>query len=131
MPFDQAPPIQTTRAPDWGLPEITDVKIRAASYQPRPTRNFTNPVPAVENAIEIVVTLKAPIPARALAPVLYVGSTRLTESEPADKEGKLVRFWALDPSKLQAGAPIVLMWTGEAPPRQSKKPAKFTYKPPK
>jgi hypothetical protein len=130
MPFDQAPQIQTTRAPNWELPEIIDVKIRATPYQPRATRNFANPIEAAQDAVEVVVILKSPMPARALAPVLYVGEARLTESEAIDKEGKQVRFWAFDRSKLRAGAPIMLVWTGEVPPKATKK-AKFTYSPPK
>jgi len=130
MPFDQAPPIQTARGPNWELPEITDVKIRATPYQPRVARNFANPIEAAEDAVEIVLTLKSPMPARALGPVLYVGGARLTESEAVDKEGKQVRFWAFDRSKLRAGAPITMVWTGEVPPKEQKK-AKFTYNPPK
>jgi hypothetical protein len=130
MPFDQAPPIQTARGPNWELPEITDVKIRATPYQPRAMRNFANPIEAAQDAVEIVLTLKSPMPARALAPVLYVGGARLTESEAVDKEGKQVRFWAFDRSKLQAGAPIAMVWTGEAPPKEQKK-GKFSYSPPK
>ena len=130
MPFDQAPPVHTARAPDWQLPEILDVKIRATPYQPRPTRNFPNPLAAVPDAVEIVLTLKSPVPARALGPVLYVGGARLTESEEVDKSGKQLRFWAFDRSKLQAGARISMVWDGDAPPKELKT-AKFTYTPPK
>ena len=93
-------------------------------------RNFPNPLEAVPDAVEIVLTLKSPIPARAMGPVLYVGGARLTESEAVDKEGKQVRFWAFDPSKLQEGAPIAMVWDGEALSKERKK-AKFTYRPPK
>jgi hypothetical protein len=130
MPFDQAPPIQTALRPNWELPEITAVKIRATPYQPRATKNFKNPIEAVPDAVEIVLTLKSPMPVRAMGPVLYVGGTRLTESEAVDKEGKQLRFWAFDRSKLRAGAPISMMWDGDALPKEQKK-AKFTYSPPK
>jgi hypothetical protein len=130
MAFDQGPPIQAVPGPNWTMPEITDVKIRAAAYEPRASRNFKNPVEAVREAVEVVVTVKSPIPARAMAPVLYVGSTRLTESEQVDKEGRQVRFWAFDQAQLKSGAGIALAWSGEAPPKESKK-AKFTYRPPK
>jgi hypothetical protein len=130
MPFDQAPPIQTARAPNWELPVIIEEKIRATPYRPRPTRNFPNPLDVVPDALEIVLTLKSPIPARALGPVLYVGDTRLTESEPVDNDGKQVRFWVFDRSKLRTGAPIAMVWDGEPPPKERKK-AKFTYSSPK
>jgi hypothetical protein len=130
MPIDQGPPIQTVRGPNWELPEITGVQIRATPYEPRATKNFKNPLEAVRDAVAIVLTLKSPIPVRAIGPVLYVGGARLTESEAADKEGKQLQFWAFDRSKLQAGAPIVLVWDGDAPLKELKK-AKFTYIPPK
>jgi hypothetical protein len=107
------------------------VKIRTAPYEPRAARNFKTPIEARRDAVEIVVSLKSPMPVRALAPVLYVGDTRLTESEAVDKEGKQLRFWALDPSKLRTGAPLVMLWTGEVPQKQQKQQkAKFTYTPP-
>lgn len=130
MSFDQAPPIQIAHAPKWELPEILDVKIRATPYQPRRMRNFPNPLKPVPDAVEIVLTLKSPIPARAAGPVLYVGSVRLTESEAVDEGGKVVRFWVFNRSKLRTGAPIVLMWDGEEPPKERKK-ARFTYNQPK
>jgi len=130
MPFDQAPPIQTAPRPNWEMPEITAVAIRAAAYQPRATKNFKNPLEPVPEAVEFVVTLKSPMPIRAAGPVLYVGDARLTESEGVDKQGTQVRFWGFDRSKLKAGAPISLAWDEDAPPKQSKK-AKFTYTAPK
>ena len=130
MPFDQGPPVQTARGPHWELPEIVGVEIRATPYEPRAMKNFKNPLEAVRDAVEIVVTLKSPIPVRAMGPVLYVGGTRLTQSEAVDKEGKQLRFWAFDRSKLQAGAPIAMVWEGDAPPKEQKT-AKFTYRPPK
>lgn len=128
MPFDQAPPIQTARAPKWELPEILEVNIRATPYRPHPTRHFRNPLEEVRDAVEFVLTLNAPLPIRAIGPVLCVGGARLTESEVVDKDGKQIRFWAFDRSKLRAGAPITMVWDGEAPP---KKKSKFTYTPPK
>jgi hypothetical protein len=130
MPFDQGPSIQTTRAPKWDLPEIVDVKVRATPFQPRATRHFSNPLEAVPDAVEIVLTLKYPIPVRAMGPVLYVGGTRLTESETIDEEGKALRFWGFDRSKLKAGAPLMMVWDGDEPPKQRQK-AKFKYTPPK
>jgi hypothetical protein len=130
MPFDQAPPVETARGPDWELPEITDVKIKYARYQPRATRNFSNPIGVVEDAIEIVVSLQSPVPIRAMAPVLWVGGERLTESEGVDKEGKQLRFWGFNRAKLRSGAPITISWLNEEQPKARQKRAKFTYRPP-
>ena len=93
-------------------------------------RNFLNPLEALPDSLEIVMTLNSPIPARALGPVLYVGRTRLTESEAIDEDGKRLRFWAFDRSRLKAGAPITMVWDGEETPKAANK-AKFTYTPPK
>ena len=138
MPFDQAPQVETAPGPNWELPEITNVKIQSAAFTPTSLRNFEHPLAAVDNAVEIVVSLKGPMPIRAMAPVLWVGGQRLTESEVVDKGGKKMRFWALDPPKLEEGAPISMAWMNEPPasvvatargiaPNQ----AKFTYKRPK
>ena len=134
MPFDQAPKIETSHRPNWEMPEMTGINIRAAEYHPRSTRHPAAALPAVKDAVEIVVTFKAPPPARALSPVLYVGETRLTESEKVDKEGKELRFWAFDRSKLREGAPIEVRWLGEAlsPAKGERgKPSRFTFTSPK
>jgi len=130
MPIDQAPPIRTARAPNWELPEILGVKIRATPYQPKSMRNFRSPLEPVPEAMEFILTLKSPIPARALGPVLYVGKERLTESEAIDAEGRELRFWAFNRSRLKEGAPIIMVWDGDEPAKERKK-AKFTYAPPK
>ena len=127
MPSDKAPKIETGRPPRWELPEIADVRIRAASYEPRTSRNFKSPLESVKNAIEIVVFLLAPLASRAMGPVLFVGKERLTESEAIDKEGKQIRFWSFNRSALREGAPIQMAWMGEEPPKQKQK-SKFTYK---
>ena len=41
MPFDQAPPIQTAQAPDWELPEVLGIEIRATPYRPGPCATFS------------------------------------------------------------------------------------------
>jgi hypothetical protein len=129
MSSDQAPQIQTARGPNSELPEITDVKINYAPFKPRATRNFTNPMDAVKDAVEIVVSLQSPVPIRAMAPVLWVGGERLTESEAVDKEGKQMRFWGFSRAKLRSGAPLTMSWMNEDQPKTRKK-AKFTYRPP-
>src|ERR1700682_2553835 len=111
----------------WQLPEISEVRIRAKAYQPRATTNFQNPLEAAKNAVEFLVTLRSAVPARALAPVLHVGEARLTESEPIDKEGKQLRFWAFDRSVLKPGAAILIAWAGEEVPKAKGK-ARFTYR---
>lgn len=129
MPSDQAPKIKTGHRPKWEIPEISDIRIRAMAYEPRAPKNFTNVLEAVKDAVEIVVYLKSPMPVRAMAPVLYVGKTQLTESEALDQEGKQIRFWAFDRAKLSGGAPVTLAWMGEEPPSEKQK-TRFTYRAP-
>jgi hypothetical protein len=128
MSFDQAPQIQTARGPSWDLPEMADVKISNAPFEPKATRNFDSPISPVKDAIAIVVTLESPMPVRAMGPVLWVGGERLTESEAVDKEGKQLRFWGFNRAGLKSGAPITLTWMNED--RSTKTASKFTYKAP-
>jgi hypothetical protein len=115
------------------MPEMTGIRTRTTEYRPHAARNFTTPLSAVESAVEIIVSFKAPVPARAVSPVLYVGETRLTESESVDKKGKELRFWSFEPSRLQEGAPIEVRWMGEPPSVRAKaeKVPKFRYSSPK
>lgn len=126
MPFDQAPPLEVARRPDWELPEITAVQAKATEYRPRAPRNFAHPLPAVTDAVEIVVTVAAPLPIRAMAPVLYVGDVPLTESQPVDRDGRQIRFWGFERARLRTGAPITLGWSGEPRPK-GKKRTKFKF----
>jgi hypothetical protein len=127
MPSDKSARMETHQPPDWKLPEIRAVEMRAAVYEPRRPRNFESPLSAARDAVEFVVRLAAPLPARALGPVLWVGEKRLTESESLDKEGKEFRFWSFDRTGLKEGAPISLLWMGEKPLKEKGK-AKFTYR---
>jgi hypothetical protein len=80
MPIDQPPRMEVAKPPQWELPQIVSLRVRAAQYQPRATRNFENPLGSARSAVEFVVTLNAPMPVRAIGPVLWVGEARLTES---------------------------------------------------
>ena len=112
MSIDQTPPLRVAPAPNWELPEVENVSIRSARFEPPKPRHFASPLAAQPNAIEIVVTLKSPLPARALPPVLYLGDTALTQSEAVDKDRRQIRFWGLDRARLAASAdaPIALGW---------------------
>jgi len=59
------------------------------------------------------VQTDAPIPVRALGPVLYVGSTPVTEVREDDPTH--YRFIALEPDALERGAPLRLAWSGQPP----------------
>jgi hypothetical protein len=114
MSSDQAQPqpLPPASRPNWELPAIEHVAIQRMPFAPREARNFRSPLPAAPEACEIVVTLAAPLPIRAMGPVLNVGNTQLTESEALDKEGRKIRFWAMEPGVLKKGASISLAWGG-------------------
>ena len=65
-----------------------------------------------------------------MAPVLWVGGTQLTEPEAVDKKGMTIRFWSVEPAKLEPGAVIMMSWMGERPGKAGAR-SEFTYKPPK
>jgi hypothetical protein len=112
MSSDQSQPLSHAPRPNWELPAIAHVAIQRLPFAPREPRNFRSPLTAAPDACEIVLTLAAPLPVRAMGPVLHVGDTQLTESEALDKEGRKIRFWAMDPALLKKGAPLSLAWGG-------------------
>ena len=67
-----------------------------------------------------------PLPARALSPVLFVGEVPLTEGETSQRH--FAPFFALDPDRLEAGAPVTLGWPGQ--PRETRRETGFRYRPP-
>ena len=90
------------------------------------------------DAVRIDAKLDAPLPIRALSPVLWVGDQRLTECEVTDAQGTSLRFWALKPQALAEGAPLALGWINERPaaPKHDRRdaastPARFVYRAPK
>ncbi|HEU4512480.1 MAG TPA: hypothetical protein VFR87_05200 [Nocardioidaceae bacterium] len=111
--------------PDLDLPEVTDVRTRQASMRPR-RRNFESALPTVEDTVEVVVRTAAPIPVRALGPVLHVGDATLTEVT-ADDEGTY-RFVATSPRQLRPGADIRLGWSGQ--PLERSLATGFRFEPP-
>lgn len=130
MPFDHTPPMQAQRAPDWRLPAIADVQISAAHFAPRAPRHFGPVMDEVEDAVAITVTFEQPVPIRALSPVLWVGGEQLTESEAVGDDGRTLRFWGLDRTRLRDGAGIEVAWLNEPAPAARDSAARFTYRAP-
>jgi hypothetical protein len=126
MSSDQSQSLPPAPRPAWELPAIKAVAIRRAAFSPREPHNFRSPLATVPDACEIIVSLAAPLPIRAMGPMLHVGDAQLTESEAVDKDGLKIRFWGLEPGRLRQGAPIALSWMGEDKPRGAKA-SKFTF----
>jgi hypothetical protein len=102
-----------SRGPGLELPEVISVSVRRLRHERPVRRNFSSALPTVENAVEVVVETSAPIPIRALGPVLWVGDAPLTEVT-ADDETHY-RFRGLEPRRLTPNAPMRLGWSGQPP----------------
>jgi hypothetical protein len=110
--------------PDFSLPKVLDIQVRATKFEPPRLRNFTSALPRSGNAVEFIVKTDGPIPGRALGPALYVGNTPVTESTQLGPN--TYRFVAPTRKGLDRDASISLGWTGQ-PPAESKR-AKFRYR---
>jgi hypothetical protein len=98
------------------LPEALDVQIRHRHFDP-PRRVTTRGVDRqVTDAVEFEVKVSEPFPIRALGPALWVGNHPITAAETADPQ--TYRFFAFEPEKLLAQAPISLGWSAPGEPRK-------------
>lgn len=97
----------------WTLPKVVRVDIARVRY-PQPRQFVINrKLETVREAVEFVVQTEEAMPERAIAPVLFVGGIRLTESEPAGY--RRYRFFGLEPARLEDGSPIALGWDVSRP----------------
>jgi hypothetical protein len=63
------------------LPQIENIEIKLIPYEAPKLRYFKSSFSKYSQAIEFLITTDAPIPVRALSPVLYIGEMPLTEGE--------------------------------------------------
>jgi hypothetical protein len=96
--------------PGISLPGVVSVVTRPTRFEPPKRRNFSSELPALRSTVEFLVETDGPIPVRALAPVIYVGDTPVTEVYADDDTH--YRFVALRPDKLRDGEPVTLGWSG-------------------
>jgi hypothetical protein len=90
------------------LPSIVSISSRLATYA-TPKVFFVGPEKReVRQAIEITVETAAPIPARSLSPVIWVGEARVIEYEMVAPNR--YKFYAIEPSRLRDGAAIAFGW---------------------
>jgi hypothetical protein len=124
MRSDSGERLPDTPRPDFKLPRVLDVQIRATKFEAPRLRNFTSSLPSSTDAVEFIVKTDGPIPIRALGPALYVGETvvmEVTEIGP-----NTYRFVAPTRKGLTLDAPISLSWTGQPP--ADVKGATFRYR---
>lgn len=103
---------QNKKYPDrvdlWDLPNIVNVEVKPARYNPPKQFWVDQKILEVREGLEILVQLSAPLLPRAKTPALYIGDTPITYYETAGEN--LYRFIAINPSALQANAPIAMGW---------------------
>ncbi|MFY9611179.1 MAG: hypothetical protein WAU45_21535 [Blastocatellia bacterium] len=99
--------------PDFTMPKVLDVKMRAIKFKRPPHRNFTSSLPRGGDGVEFIVKTDGPIPIRAVGPALHVGETMVTEV--TEIGPNTYRFVAPARKDLARNAPINLSWTGQAP----------------
>ena len=109
MSSDQGHEEPRAPRPDLALPRIVSTSSRLIRFEPT-RRNFPSALSEVGETVEIAVVTDAPIPIRALGPVLYVGDIPFTEVQADDDTH--YRFVAVRPGGLLDGAPITLAWSG-------------------
>ncbi len=97
--------------PDHRLPRVVSIATRLVRFVPPERRNFASSLPRLERTVEFLVETDGPIPVRALSPVVYVGDVPVAEV--AADDDTHYRFTAMEPERLEEGAPVTLGWSGE------------------
>lgn len=97
----------------WSLPRVLDVAFRPVTY-PEPRIYYAGQERRqTREAVEIMVRTAAPLPIRALSPVVYVGELAVADYDVAGRN--LYRYLVFDPRALVADAPVSLGWPGRPP----------------
>jgi hypothetical protein len=126
MATDSNKPLPGQSRLDWNLPEVVDIKIRRVRFQPHQHKHFRSALADYGEAIEFLVQVSGPIPARALGPALFVGDVPVIESEPVDEY--VLRFLAFNVEGLKSDAAIAWGWTDM--PKKERRRTKFRYRAP-
>ena len=108
------------------LPQIENIEIKLIPYEAPKLRCFKSSFSKYSQAIEFIITTDAPIPVRALSPVLYIGEIPLTEGETIKEN--LYRFLAFEINQLKDNTPIYFGWQGDR--KEQLRKTKFVYKRP-
>ena len=108
------------------LPQIENIEIKLIPYEVPKLRYFKSSFSKYSQAIEFLITTDAPIPVRALSPVLYIGEMPLTEGETIKENS--YRFLAFEINELKDNTPIYFGWQGDR--KEHLRKTKFVYKRP-
>jgi hypothetical protein len=113
---------ETTR---WSLPRILEVAFRPVKHEVPRIYYVGRERRQTSETVEIMVRTAAPLPIRALSPVIYVGDVPVEDYEVAGRN--LYKYLAFNPSALLPGAPVSLGWPGQ--PVESRIAAAARYGP--
>jgi hypothetical protein len=108
------------------LPQIENIEIKLIPHEAPKLRYFKSSFSKYSQAIEFLITTDAPIPVRALSPVLYIGEMPLTEGETIKENS--YRFLAFEINELKDNTPIYFGWQGDR--KEQPRKTKFVYKRP-
>lgn len=108
----QLEPTQQPPAPE--LPEIVDLTIVRAPFEPPRLRHFESVLSRYDEAIEFHVHTSEPLPIADVSPMLYIGQMLLTEMR-GDADEREYTFYAFDEERLEEGAPIAFGYPGSPP----------------
>jgi hypothetical protein len=106
-------PREPERTGPWALPRVLGVEFRPVTY-PEPRIYYVGRERRqTSEAVEILVRTAAPLPIRALSPVIFVGERVVADYDEAGPN--LYRYLAFDPRTLAPNAPLSLGWPGRPP----------------
>ncbi|QNE73249.1 hypothetical protein F0344_34275 [Streptomyces finlayi] len=139
MSVDAGSELPGRSRPDWNLPDVLDIRFLGRRlYERRPPRNFRSALADRTEAVEFLVTLSGPVPARALGPALFIGDVRVVECSPATEPGAgaegeyRLRFQYTDPDRLAelaSGTPITWGWADTPDPDRRTTGFRYTTEP--
>lgn len=127
MSTDMTNSLPGGRKPDWRLPDIVAIATARIPFKPPQHRHFRSALADFKEAIEFLVDLDGPVPARGEGPALYVGDVRVTEAERIDDSR--YRFLAFDIAALKPGTPIEWGWSDARADERQK--TGFAFEPPR
>jgi hypothetical protein len=92
----------------WSLPGIVNVEVKKAHYDPPKQFWVNQQILEVRDGLELLVQFTGPLPVQAYSPALYIGDTAIVDYKSVGHNA--YRFFVIDPTILQPGAPISLGW---------------------
>ena len=125
MTTDSSKPIGQGPRPDWRLPNISGIEIHHIDYEARKLRHFESVLSRHRQAIEFLVHVDGPIPARAMGPALFIAGQTVTECEQVSPD--MLRFLDFEPERLETGARISWGWINDLEEDRYETKFRFEY----